>query len=129
MASEPVPEPEPEPGERTLMHHPDRFDHDNLDVYKAAIEFVALADSVVEHLPRGRAHLADQLHRASTSIALNIAEGAGEYARNEKHRFYRMARPRQPSVRPSSTSAQPWLLLMLCTSTRVDSCFYGSLPC
>ena len=74
------------------MRHPDRCDHDNLDVYQAAIEFVAQADHTVEHLPRGRAYLADQLQRAATSIALNIAEGAGEYARKEKDRFYRMAR-------------------------------------
>ncbi len=36
--------------------------------------------------------LADQLHRAGTSIPLNIAEGAGEFAKNEKARFYRIAR-------------------------------------
>ena len=47
------------------------FVHENLDVYKAAIEFVALANEVVEHLPRGRGYLADQLQRAATSIALN----------------------------------------------------------
>ena len=70
----------------------DTFDHERLDVYKAAIEFVALADDVVERLPRGRHYLADQLQRAATSIALNIAEGAGEYAPAEKVRFYRMAR-------------------------------------
>jgi len=68
------------------------FDHEDLDVYKAAIEFVALADDVVEHLPRGRAYLADQLQRAATSIPLNIAEGAGEYSGTEKARFYRMAK-------------------------------------
>jgi len=37
-------------------------------------------------------YLADQLQRAGTSVPLNIAEGAGEYACNEKIRFYRMAR-------------------------------------
>ena len=56
-----------------------RFDHEKLDVYQAAIDFVALADDVVENLPRGRAYLADQLQRASTSVPLNVAEGAGEY--------------------------------------------------
>jgi hypothetical protein len=40
-----------------------RFDREKLDVYQAAVEFVALADDVVENLPRGRAYLADQLQR------------------------------------------------------------------
>lgn len=71
------------------MHY---FDHENLDVYKAAIEFVVLVNSIVENLPRGRAYLADQLQRAGASIPLNIAEGAGEYSKNEKIRFYRMAK-------------------------------------
>lgn len=68
------------------------FDHEKLDVYKAAIELVVLIDNVVEHFPKGRAYLIDQLQRAGTSVALNIAEGAGEYSGNEKSRFYRMAK-------------------------------------
>ena len=66
------------------------FDHERLDVYGVAIEFVGLADAIVELLPRGRAYLADQLHRASMSVPLNIAEGAGEYSKKDKARFYRM---------------------------------------
>ena len=61
-------------------------------MYQVAIEFVILADEVIEHLPRGRAYLSDQLQRAALSIPLNIAEGAGEYATDEKARFYRMAK-------------------------------------
>ena len=68
------------------------FDHEKLTVYQVAIEFVMLADEVIEHLPRGRAYLSDQLQRAALSISLNIAEGAGEYAVDEKARFYRMAK-------------------------------------
>jgi four helix bundle protein len=68
------------------------FDHEKLDVYRAAIEFVILIDKIVEQFPRGRAYLADQLLRAGTSIPLNIAEGAGEYSGSEKSRFYRMAK-------------------------------------
>jgi len=68
------------------------FDHERMEVYQVAIEFVALADGVIETLPRGRAYLADQLQRAATSIALNIAEGAGEWSGADKARFYRMAR-------------------------------------
>ena len=69
-----------------------RFDHEKLDVYEAALEWVVLADNVVTHLPRGRGNLAEQLHRVATSILLNIAEGAGEFSRTEKARFYRMAK-------------------------------------
>jgi four helix bundle protein len=68
------------------------LDHEKLDIYQAAIEFVVLADRIVEYLPRGRAYVSDQLHRAALSIPLNIAEGAGEYAVEEKIRFYRMAK-------------------------------------
>jgi four helix bundle protein len=68
------------------------FDHEKLDVYRVAITLVVLIDEVVEHLPRGRVYLADQLLRAGTSVPLNIAEGAGEYSASEKIRFYRMAR-------------------------------------
>lgn len=68
------------------------FDHERLDVYQAAIDFVVLADDLAEQLPRGRGYLADQLQRASTSIPLNIAEGAGEFSPAEKARFYRIAR-------------------------------------
>ncbi len=67
------------------------FDHERLEVYGVAIEFVAVADALVEELPRGRAYLADQLQRAATSIALNIAEGAGERSTADKARFYRFA--------------------------------------
>ncbi len=68
------------------------FDHEKLDVYRAAIRLNVVADKMIEELPRGRSYIADQLQRAGTSILLNIAEGAGEYASNEKVRFYRMAK-------------------------------------
>jgi four helix bundle protein len=68
------------------------FDHEKLDVYRAAIRLNILADKMIEELPRGRSYIADQLQRAGTSILLNIAEGAGEYASSEKLRFYRMAK-------------------------------------
>jgi len=68
------------------------FEHENLDVYRVSIEFLVLADEVASALPKGRAHLVDQLRRASTSISLNIAEGAGEFSKADKARFYRIAR-------------------------------------
>lgn len=74
------------PEQRVLL------DHEKLTVYQVAIEFVILADEVIKHLPLRRAYLSDQLQRAALSIPLNIAEGAGEYAVDEKARFYRMAK-------------------------------------
>src|SRR5258708_3314654 len=68
------------------------FDHERRDVYRKAIDVVVAANGIAEGLPRGRGDLADQLHRASTSVSFNIAEGAGEFAKHEKARFYRMAR-------------------------------------
>jgi four helix bundle protein len=64
------------------------FDHERLDVYQLALEFFDLADDVVENLPRGRGHLADQLSRASLSIVNNIAEGAGKFSKGDKRRYY-----------------------------------------
>ena len=64
------------------------FDHERLEVYRVALDFLVLADDVVEHLPRGRGHLADQLTRAATSIVLNIAEGAGKFSKPDKRRYY-----------------------------------------
>ena len=51
-----------------------------------------MLDKIIEHLPRGKSYLADQLQRAGSSVPLNIAEGTGEYSSSEKARFYRMAK-------------------------------------
>jgi len=69
-----------------------QFDHEKLEVYSIAIDFSALADSLVGAFPRGNSAIADQLDRAATSVVLNIAEGAGEFSGSEKARFYRMAK-------------------------------------
>jgi four helix bundle protein len=68
------------------------LDPEKLKVYDAALNFVVLAETIAAKTPRGHAALADQCRRASTSIALNIGEGAGEFASLEKARFYRIAR-------------------------------------
>jgi four helix bundle protein len=64
------------------------FDHEKLDVYQLALEFVVKADEIIESLPRGRGYLADQLQRGALSVVLNIAEGAGKYSRPDKGVFY-----------------------------------------
>ena len=68
------------------------FDHERLDVYQASLKFAKLAITLVQTFPTGQSHLTDQLKRASVSISLNIAEGAGEFSRSEKASFYRMSR-------------------------------------
>jgi four helix bundle protein len=68
------------------------LDHEQLDVYQVALEFLVFANDVVERLPRGRSHLADQLTRASTSIVLNLAEGAGKHSKPDKRRYYLTSR-------------------------------------
>ena len=68
------------------------MEHQKLDAYNLALEFVQRAHAVAGGFGRGLGDLADQLRRASTSIALNIAEGAGEYAPKDKAKFYRFAK-------------------------------------
>lgn len=45
----------------------DHFEHERLDVYKAAIDFLAIADEIVELLPKGRAYLADRVDGSARS--------------------------------------------------------------
>ena len=68
------------------------FDHEKMEVYARALDFVGSANTLRDALVSGRSGLADQFDRAAISIALNIAEGAGEFASREKARFYRIAR-------------------------------------
>ena len=68
------------------------FDFERLEVYQTSLDYLILIEQLIRSLPKGNFHLCDQLYRASTSITLNIAEGAGEYAPKEKARFYRMAK-------------------------------------
>jgi four helix bundle protein len=68
------------------------LDHERLDVYRLALDFLVFANQVLETFPRGRAHFCDQLTRASTSIVLNLAEGAGNHSKADKRRYYLTAR-------------------------------------
>ena len=66
--------------------------HEKLDVYRCAIEFLALSSRIVESIPRGNSALLEQLKRAALSIPLNIAEGAGKQSTPERKRYYGVAR-------------------------------------
>jgi four helix bundle protein len=66
------------------------FDFERFDVYRVALEFQKLVPQLLPR--RGYAALRDQLDRASASILLNVAEGAGRFARADKANFYLIAR-------------------------------------
>jgi four helix bundle protein len=68
------------------------LDFERLDVYRCAIEFLALAVRIASRIPRGHADLRDQLRRASTSIPLNIAEASGKTRGPDRARFHAIAR-------------------------------------
>ncbi len=64
----------------------------NLDVYRCAIELLALAAPISGQVPRGFSSLAEQLRRAALSVPLNIAEAAGRTTELDAARHYAMAR-------------------------------------
>ena len=68
------------------------LDHERLDVYQCALQFAALAFQILEKMPRGHGELCDQLRRATISVPLNIAEGAGKTTGRERARYHAIAR-------------------------------------
>ncbi len=68
------------------------FPHQKLRVYGDAVRFAADVYAATASLPHRCRPMSDQLFRAATSIALNIAEGAAEWRPAEQARFYRMSR-------------------------------------
>jgi len=64
--------------------------YEKLDVYKVAVE---LRERVTRAIAkRGSRDLRDQFGRASSSVILNTAEGAGRWDAADKRRFYLIAR-------------------------------------
>lgn len=66
--------------------------HERLDVYRCAIEFLAMVGEMVDSMPSGTAVLRDQIERASLSIVANIAEGQGVRTAKERDRHLGIAR-------------------------------------
>ena len=68
------------------------FDHERLEVYQIAIEFVAWSERLLESC-RGKASSAKQhLEEASSSNANNIAEGNGKWSKRDRKKFMEVAR-------------------------------------
>ncbi len=66
------------------------LEHEKLDAYQVARELYR-ETSLLNRQCKSR-ELRDQLERASLSILLNVAEGAGRRAAPDKRRFYAIAR-------------------------------------
>ncbi len=71
------------------MNKPFLLPHERLIAYRLAVEFHQRVAPLAR--ARGFASTRDQLLRAAESVVLNIAEGAGRLARDDKRRFYEIA--------------------------------------
>ena len=69
-----------------------QLNHEKLEVYQMAIQFLAIAFQIIKTIPSGYGFLTDQLKRASLSIPLNIAEGNGKFTKDDQAKFYKIAR-------------------------------------
>ena len=70
----------------------DVFSFRRLRVYRLAMALVRYVYQATRMMPTDARAIVWQLLRASSSVALNIAEGCGEYSPKEKARFFRIAR-------------------------------------
>jgi four helix bundle protein len=62
--------------------------HENLNVWKKAVDFVVEVYKTTEHFPKEeRFGLTSQIRRASVSVAANIAEGAARKSPKEFSHF------------------------------------------
>lgn len=73
------------------MKHPTPYLHTRLKAYTNALAFYRVARDIRTDLPTGHANIADQFARASSSICLNLAEGAAAFSPALKRRYFRIA--------------------------------------
>lgn len=66
--------------------------YEKLDVYKVAMQFLAIALQIAKQLPLGYSDLGDQLKRAAMSAPQNIGEGAGKRAAADCRKYFDNAR-------------------------------------
>lgn len=76
-----------------MSHHYDndsrQLPHERLDAFAVSIDLIEAVGRL--EVSRGHANIMDQLKRASTSCALNIAEGCGKRGK-DRARFFDIAR-------------------------------------
>ncbi len=71
----------------STLSSPQRFSYTRLDAYAVAREALVLGEAIAKGLPRGYAHLGDQLRRALLSTVLGIAEAASRSGADRTARF------------------------------------------
>ena len=84
------------------------FDHERLDVYRLAIDYVSSSYRIAKSLHGPERHARDQWLRAAQSIPLNIAEGNGKQSLKDKNRFFEIAR----------VPVCPWIGVGMCSDPR-----------
>ena len=82
------------------MNHP-------FHAYDAALGLVAALRPVLEQLKKGDRALSDQLRRAASSVALNIAEG-NRRTGQDRLQFFRIAAGSAAEVRAALEVARAW---------------------
>ena len=67
---------------------PKLLDHERLDCFQVALDFAAMVAALTK---TARPALRDQLERASSSIALTLAEGCARRTRRDRQHFFTMS--------------------------------------
>ena len=65
------------------------FIFEKLNVYQKSLDFADKVSQTTQSFPRGSYYLADQLNRASLSIAADIAEGNGRFTKANRQNDHR----------------------------------------
>ena len=68
------------------------FDHEKFEAYQLAVAYWKLVIDILEKIPSGNSAVKEQLRRAASSIALNIAEGSGRCKTLDRKKYYTIAR-------------------------------------
>ena len=70
-----------------------KLNHQNLEVYKASLDFVTECYLICQSLPpEEKFGMISQIKRASLSVHLNIAEGASRKSVTERKRYFEISR-------------------------------------
>jgi four helix bundle protein len=69
-----------------------QFSHERLEAYRVALEFLGVAQAILDEMPRAGSTLREQLASAAESVLLNCAEGAGRRSARDRARHFDIAR-------------------------------------